>query len=263
MLLWFKDGCARTKGPIPQSGWTFPCETSTPMVCQEELLQSTVTKHDPRFMPSLLPQAKLLRGSIALSPKTTQQQSGSRRRCTRFFNSKDIRNQTSEIPSSFPRGTSAINQKLVLWTLEWIYEGLRDTTHWERNPTCEKKEQFFPSFSWLFALKAETVSADKNYKNETRYSSKTEWKCWGPQIDASAWQQLCRVPVTIPARCHSRIRPFCERTLLISELFPCWPQYHHNRWFRKAEISGSHGVKSPWKQGRVFTGTFVMRGRYA
>lgn len=195
-------------------------------------------------MPNLLPQAKLLRRSIAFSPKTTNQQFGSRRRCTHFFNSKDIRNQTSEVPSSFPRGPSITNQKWGLWTLEWIYEGLRNTTHWEQNPSMWEKRTILPKFFLFFCFEG----WDSEWRQKLQEWNQIQCKNWvevSGTTDVSAWQQLfCRVPVTIPAKCHSRIRPFCDRTALISELFPYWPWYHHSRWFRKSEISGSHGVKS-------------------
>lgn len=213
-------------------------------VCQEVLLQSTITKLDSRFIPNLLPQAKLLRRAVDLCPKTTKQQFGSRRRGTHFFNSKDTRNQASEVPSSFPRGTSTINQKWVLWTLEWIYEGLRNTIHWERNPSMWEKRTILPKLFLAFYFKgwdSECRQKLQEWKPDTVQI--TEWKCQDHRCLCMT-VALLQSAITIPAKCHSRIRPFCDRTLLTSELFPYWPQYHHSRWFTKAESSGSHAAKS-------------------
>lgn len=150
-----------------QIGWTFPCETSTPcMVCQEEL-KHTVTKQDSRFMSKFLPQAKLLRRSIDLSPNPTKQQFGSSRRCTHFFSSKGIRNQGSKVSSAFPGGTSTINEKWVLWTLEWMYESLRNTIHWERNPSMGEKRATLPKFFLAFCFKG----WDSEYRQKLQ-----EWK---------------------------------------------------------------------------------------
>jgi len=54
-------------------------------------------------------------------------------------------------------------------------------------------------------------------------------------VSSSAWREFfCRVPGTPPAKCHSIIRPFCNKTVTIANMLPYRPQYLHSRWLRES-----------------------------
>lgn len=244
----FKGGCATTKGPIPPRWVGIPMwnkhslygvsgDAMTKHTCYYTWLQTYVqtftTGKGIEKINWFVPQENKI--AVWLKEKVHS-----------FFklNSKGIRNQASEVPSAFPGGTPTISQKWVLWTLEWIHEGLRNTIHWERNLSTWEKRATLPKLFLAFCFKgwgSECRQKLQEWKPDT--GKKLSGSVSGHRclcMTVALLQSACDKPSKMPFKNQAFLWQNCTDQWIVSLLTTISSQ----QVVQESRDSESHGVRS-------------------